>query len=441
MYPRTRFRFPMRLGRAAAVAFLVALAAAADAPASSIGQRASAHASDLAARGPRPAASAGEADAARYVRERLEAAGLAVTVERFTFEDFETGAVTLTLAGRTVEPVLLGIDPFGHATAYSGDAVIVAGGEAPGGDVAGRVVVTDSPMTQLLIAESDPAAVVCVGSDDLARFAGQPDRSMTLRVDGTRRVRESRNVIGTLGPAGGRRVLVTAHLDAYRDSPGANDNGTGLGALVELARSLASDAGDLTREVTFIAFGAEEVGAAGSRAFVERHRAELADVIAVVNLDTLGGHDGPQLGSAAGVDPSAGDGDGAEVPPGLRGKAWEGLDGRWRMLHPAILRQVTVTNSPPWLETAAAAAAGDAGVDLGRRSLISDHRAFTAAGVPATSIQSGRHTIHTPADTPDRIDVDTVDAGCRVALGLVRRLAGSGTADGAADGNREPGPS
>ena len=92
------------------------------------------------------------------------------------------------------------------------------------------------------------------------------------------------------------------------------------------------------------------------------------------------------------------------------------------MLHPEVLAQVTRTNSPEWLEKAVAGAAAETGIELGRRSLISDHRSFTQAGVPATSIQSGKHTIHSPEDTADKLDAANVGEACTVAAALIRRL-------------------
>lgn len=389
--------------------------------ADSLGERVAHHAARLAANGPRPAASAGEHEAARYLSEELTKLGLDVHDEVFDFDDFEVQSVRLVLAGREIDPVLLGVDPFHGRLRLAGPAVVLEGGAEPTEELEGRLVITDHPMTQLLVADRKPGAVICIGGDDFEWFSAQDDRSAMLDVTGVRRERESRNLIATIGPVTAPRILVTAHLDAYRDSPGANDNGTGLGALIELAKIFA--AADPPPALTLIAFGAEEVGAVGSRTYVERHRDELATIRAVVNLDTLGGHDGPQLGSDAGIDAPALGSPESVTPLGLSNRAWEGLDGRWRMLHPAILAQVTRTNSPDWLEDAAAEAAKEAGVELGRRSLISDHRSFARAGVPATSIQSGKHTIHSPDDTVENLDVAVVDAGCRVAEALIRRLA------------------
>ncbi len=392
-----------------------------------IGPLVVAHATALAAMGPRPASSAGELQATGYVEARLRSLGLEVAREPFTFTDFEVRSTDLVLAGKQVEPIVLGIDPFNGSLQIEGEAALLAAatGEPDSEDLAGRLVITDHPMAQFLIADRSPRAVVCIGADDFAAFAGQNDRSASLRVVGSTRERGSANLIATLRGTDTerRRLLVTAHLDAYRDSPGANDNGTGLGALIELARIFAAVERGVEMPITFVAFGAEEVGAVGSRTYVERHVGELPDVVAVVNLDTLGGHDGPQIGTNEGVDGPAPGPRGIAIPGELVGKGWEGLDGRWRMLHPEVLSLVTRSHSPEWLERAVSAATADAGVEVGRRNLISDHRSFAQAGVPATSIQSGKHTIHSPEDTADRLDAANVGEACAVAAALIRRLA------------------
>ncbi|HYX37611.1 MAG TPA: M28 family peptidase [Oligoflexus sp.] len=46
------------------------------------------------------------------------------------------------------------------------------------------------------------------------------------------------NIISRFGPVDGSRVVIGAHFDAYRGLPGADDNGSGVAVLLELARIL-----------------------------------------------------------------------------------------------------------------------------------------------------------------------------------------------------------
>lgn len=67
-------------------------------------------------------------------------------------------------------------------------------------------------------------------------------------------------------------------------SPGADDNASGVAVMLECARVLAEDGGP-DRELTFVAFGAEEQGLAGSK---EAAKGGLLRDSIVLNLDTLG---------------------------------------------------------------------------------------------------------------------------------------------------------
>jgi Iap family predicted aminopeptidase len=380
----------------------------------------------LAERGPRPAGSPGERAAERAVARALREIGLKVERETFGFDGFEMKSSDLKLAGRTVPTVVVGFDPFRGPFEFEGEALVMKGGEAPPADVAGRIVVTDHPLVLLMLLDEKPALVVCVAEADFAAFAAGASRTVSLRVTGERRRHESANLVAALGPEGprSRRVLVTAHLDAWQASPGANDNGTGLGALVELARHFKALEERLTVPVTFVAFGAEEVGALGSRVFVDRHRAELDDLEMVLNLDTLGGADGPQIGSKPEVEGVSATRRESRIPAEIADKPWEALDGSWRLLHDGMLPLVVTTCYPGWLQEIVGESAKELGLEPKQRNLISDHRTFMQAGVPAISIQSARHTIHSTGDTGEKLQAETIGKAGALAAAVLWKVEG-----------------
>lgn len=87
-------------------------------------------------------------------------------------------------------------------------------------------------------------------------------------------------------------VMLTAHYDSVPQSPGAADDGVGLTALIEIARTLR-DEPPLDRTIIFLVTDGEEYGLLGARKFVEEH--ELAnDIAAVINLEARG-TSGPSL--------------------------------------------------------------------------------------------------------------------------------------------------
>jgi hypothetical protein len=102
--------------------------------------------------------------------------------------------------------------------------------------------------------------------------------------------RETANVLGLVRGAdpdlADEIVVVGAHHDHLGDGfPGANDNASGVAALLELARDIADD--PPARTVLFATWGSEESGFEGSRYFASQPGA-LDDIVYVVNLDMVG---------------------------------------------------------------------------------------------------------------------------------------------------------
>lgn len=82
-------------------------------------------------------------------------------------------------------------------------------------------------------------------------------------------------------------VMVGAHLDAVNVGPGINDNGSGVGALLETAKYLARV--NLANKVRFAFWGAGESGFVGSAFYVNSLSAEeLARVALYLNFDVIG---------------------------------------------------------------------------------------------------------------------------------------------------------
>jgi hypothetical protein len=90
-------------------------------------------------------------------------------------------------------------------------------------------------------------------------------------------------------------VIVGAHYDSIvvpdftngvAFAPGANDNGTGVAAVLELARITSQT--PHRSSIMFVLFSAEEVGRKGSIAFADYLVSRNIDVIAMINIDTIG---------------------------------------------------------------------------------------------------------------------------------------------------------
>ncbi|HUL36615.1 MAG TPA: M20/M25/M40 family metallo-hydrolase, partial [Thermodesulfobacteriota bacterium] len=91
-------------------------------------------------------------------------------------------------------------------------------------------------------------------------------------------------------------LVLGAHYDHLgRDEKGgftysgADDNASGVSALLEIWRSLAKRKADLKRSVILLFFGGEEWGLWGSRHFVDQPFVPLSQIKAMLSLDTIGG--------------------------------------------------------------------------------------------------------------------------------------------------------
>ncbi|MFT7463216.1 MAG: hypothetical protein ACI9EF_001560 [Pseudohongiellaceae bacterium] len=85
----------------------------------------------------------------------------------------------------------------------------------------------------------------------------------------------------------GPLVVACAHYDTVPGSGGADDNGSGVAVLLEVARRSAQRA--MPGEVRLLWFDAEELGLAGSRAWLEQLDAhERERLVGAINLETVG---------------------------------------------------------------------------------------------------------------------------------------------------------
>lgn len=92
------------------------------------------------------------------------------------------------------------------------------------------------------------------------------------------------NIIVRLG-AGSKRIVVGAHYDAFSDSPGANDNGSGVAVLLSLIKDLQNI--DWNYTVDFCFFDLEESGCLGSLYYIKQFVIPQHH-LAMINLDIEG---------------------------------------------------------------------------------------------------------------------------------------------------------
>ena len=238
--------------------------------------------------------------------------------------------------------------------------------------------------------------------------------TVTLQaVNTTNDVQASWNVAGLLpgtDPAlRDETVLVTSHYDhlGTHDGmlyPGANDNGSGTVAMVEVARLLAGER--LARSVLFVSFGSEEQLMLGSYHYVAHPLRPLATTRAVLNLDMIGRNEEHTPESLGAYEITAGRSDQLN----LVGAAYSSE------LAAVLRREATgagLTLSDKFDR------------DSSMRTLFRcDHLPFLQKGIPAVWLFGGFHPgYHEPVDTIDRLDFVKLERTVRLTVDAVRALA------------------
>ena len=214
------------------------------------------------------------------------------------------------------------------------------------------------------------------------------------------------NVIATLpGTAeSNQAIVIMAHYDNRPPevadgetlAPGANDNASGVGLLLESARLLSSREWENT--IIFVALAAEEQGTYGANYFVQDAFLGGIDVIAAVNYDAVGGREGiPQ--SLRLFAPNL-----LQSPSGELARFYEYIGGLYVPRFP-----VTVIDA------------------LDRDGRYGDHREFVNAGMPAVRLIESVEDpdlVNSKRDTWDRIDYNYLQQVVQLNVAVVSNLAG-----------------
>jgi hypothetical protein len=307
-----------------------------------------------------------------------------------------------------------------------GDFAKAAAGETP---TASFFLPFDAPGAGPLLARLSPdASRIVLGSAGLdaasartARPRELPGVTATLRANGTVRLASSRNVIGVLTGSDPKlrdeAVVIGAHVDHLGMEggvlhPGADDNASGVSALVEIARAFAAMPGRPKRTVVFAFWTGEEDGKFGSGHWVRHPAWPLARTVAYVNLDMIGHPWLPEELRKLVAD--------AKLPDGETFLA---------AVKPAQFAEPGLPPDAPEIEAALRWAGPATGMALhldrtdGTRG-GSDYRDFARARVPFIRFFGNFFpAYHEKGDTAESLDATQVQRMARLALATAWRLA------------------
>jgi aminopeptidase YwaD len=365
--------------------------------------------------GERCVGSEGNRAATRFLERELAAAGWRTSAIEFDAIDWKDGGALLECEGNSFE-VFTGP----YSLPYKGSATLVTAStadELAGLDTTGKIILLYGRIAgeQLmpknfvfynpeehqkiigLLENGQPAAIISATGRNSAlaggvypfpliedgdfnipsvymteeegkRLLAHAGRTVTLESVSERIPGKGYNVIASRGPEDADRIVVTAHIDAKKGTPGAIDNATGVITLLLLAGLLPDYAGE--RHIELVAFNGEDYYAVpGQMNYISTNRDKFGNMILNINIDGAGYHEGPSAFSAF------------NLPEELSGKLVRVMEG-----YPGI------TTGPQWPQ--------------------GDHSIFVQFGVPAVAVTSewfidnmeNQDVTHTPKDRPEITD-------------------------------------
>ena len=224
-------------------------------------------------------------------------------------------------------------------------------------------------------------------NEDIPKSAGII-KGAKLKCDVKFPITKSTNIIGKIQgkKSDGGYLIIGAHLDHVGSGPGekyfpgALDNASGIGMILELARVIKTQKNLPDKTIIFAAWNSEENGINGSRYYVQNPIYPL-DKTYVINLDCVGGKSAQEVGVES-------CGDIADI---LKSKIYQyGED-----------KNINIVESY-----------GGTG---------SDHQYFIAAKVPAVTMMDSMYDIHTEKDTIDNISKENLGKVGAVLTNYIKR--------------------
>ena len=222
------------------------------------------------------------------------------------------------------------------------------------------------------------------------RLAARAGETAELESRAWRRASTGCNVVGRKDQ-GMPRLVFTAHIDSKAGSPGANDNASGVAALLLLAELVADDR--IARGLEIVALNGEDYYSnPGELLYLEENVERFSEIRLAVNIDSP-----------------------AFVVGRVAYSMYGCPDEVARVVREVFSDGSAFVEGPPWFQ--------------------GDHSLFVQNGVPAIAFTSeavdelSRNIIHSPNDTPATVDASKLAAlavGLRELLRRVRAPAAAG---------------
>ncbi|MCS7300620.1 MAG: M20/M25/M40 family metallo-hydrolase [Fimbriimonadales bacterium] len=285
------------------------------------------------------------------------------------------------------------------------------------------LIIASQPLLEAIFAGERFSAAELIqranGGEPAPSFALSESKRLSITISARSQAEVARSVIGVIEGADpalkNEYVSLGAHLDhvgvasrggADRIYNGADDNGSGCVALMEIAEAFATGPRP-KRSILLLWYAGEEQGLLGSRLFVERPTVPLENIIVNINLDMVGrskqpGDNNPRNRELSGPNEVYVIGPNVASPD------------IGKVLNRVNEQYLQMTLNPMY----------DSLQHPEQLFFRSDHFSFVSKGIPAVFFFTGLHEdYHQVTDSVEKIDFEKMARVARTVFGLAWALA------------------
>jgi len=380
------------------------------------------HIMNISGFGVHTAGSPQEKQVADYTFNELSNMDVETSVESFEFESFDITKTNLRINNQQIEALQVCFNPYLEKFQFQDNFILLNPDNTTTSNIEDKIVVASFPLDNskyFRLFFGRPKLILVIPSQDFHNIS--QSREVVCNIKGEIKKHKSQNIVGFIPgkQKHNNEIIISAHYDSYPGSIGADDNASGVAVLIELAKYFKQFQDSLNTNLRFVAFGGEEKGLVGSRAYLNLHKEDIRNCKLLFNMDQLGGERIfiETTGGVQGIPKEQGIN---QFPQYLRNRSLEGIESNWRLLAPEALPIFAISNRPEWLASIIKESTNELLIPvIYTGNTGSDQMTFAQAGIVASAIGTSGNEVHSPKDIPSQVHKQSiVDCG-RIAIKII----------------------
>ncbi len=366
------------------------------------------HIKNLSGFGVRAAETEAEKKTVTYIKHEFESIGLKTQLDTFKYKSYIIKNERVKIGDKTYPFEKISNNPYSKAEDIKAKAYFfhpdASYDSLP--DLTKNVIVTKESAVFWKLENKNPLSIVFLNDTIFEEVKNLENIDIELNDIGIIKEFTTYNILASINSKAQKEIVISSHWDSYC-GPGATDNASGVGVMIELARYFYENCSEIPVNLKFVAFGAEEQGMLGSKSYIEKYRDTLRNCLFNFNIDMVG-ESGEAFIALEGVEKSE-----PENDLSFNYLAKCDFEGKWIASgHEFHINKPTLI--PSWLSSSIKNTGQELNIKITPvGGMGSDHRIFAYIGVPSTNMcivdinaeESRHHTIH---DVIEYIDMTSL---------------------------------